>query len=190
MGLLKRRLFNFFLLAVLLPFPTVSVHSQTLEPEYVGDIVSIDANSTTAVELEKVTPTQEVTTDPLAFVFALGGAKAFMSIDGTSSPVRFVSGSKLSFMIRVKDQRQNPLQQIQFFRTKSKDGKRILPLAEGGGLLKLGNVDNTLKKYLVPFVAKKYKTDFFIFSSQAALSRGEYLLSCDVCPGGFAFGVD
>ena len=152
-------------------------------PEYIGTFTGRAVGSASYVPLERSVPTQKTKVRGFGF----GGAAVFFGFSGDSSQVRFKSGDKLEFVVRVAAQDQDPQSFIQLFALKQANGERVLSLASAT----MFGSNDTRHDQDRPFEAQKLGTNFFKVTPADTLVPGEYGL----CTGAgsepcFLFGVD
>jgi hypothetical protein len=163
-------------------FATGAIAADAGLPEYIGTFAGRAAGSGPYMALERSVPTQKTKVRGFGF----GGAAVFYGFPGDSSQVRFKSGDKLEFVVRVAAQDQDPQSFIQLFALKQANGERVLSLASA---TMFGSHD-TQHEQDRPFEAAKLGTNFFKVTPPEPLAPGEYGLSTTGSQPCFLFGVD
>ncbi len=132
-------------------------YAQTIsEPEYKGQVIIINTDSTTTL-LQKELGEQKVKSSnfgmiPLPGAALLDKTKAYLSVKGTSSP-NSVTSNKFSLLIRVKDNSEEPKNAFGIFKFDIKKKERRYPMADVGILsgakvnTNFTTVDYDVKKY-------------------------------------------
>lgn len=142
------------------------------EPEYKGQVVLINADSTTTL-LQKELGEQKVKASsfgmiPLPGTALLDKTKAYLSVKGTSSPNRVSPGSSL--IIRVKDNSEEPKNAFGIFKFDVKKKERRYPMADIG-ILSGAKVNTNFTT--IDYVVKKFGESSYLVTLHD-LPVGEY----------------
>jgi hypothetical protein len=110
-------------------------------------------------------------------------SKNFLAVEGNRSPIRFVQGEPLSFVIRLASEIADPASAVQFLKLKPQGDYRVLERVTGAS--------KTMSYAgLVPFEAESYEESSFKIKPKSGLSAGEYALTVVGEKDAYCFGVD
>jgi len=152
------------------------------EPEYNNVFFLLDAASDNLIELERQTLKVK------AHSHGFGGAESDLNLEGQKSPVRFKTGQKLEFIVRVSSPQTDPRGYLLLYSLQSKKNNRRLVVTKAGyaGM----NFRTVLEESSIAFNATKYGESSYKIRATQDLLPGEYLLLTRDARDGFAFGID
>lgn len=157
------------------------------EPEFIGHVLAIRADDTTEqLVQESFSPRRRASTGALLFDIGKQHIDE-MVLANPRSPVRFKANDGMAFIIRVPDNRIDPMSVISIIRFKTKKKMRI---AEYASVDTFGNLKtNTLDRQ--PFTSRRFGESSYLVILKD-VRPGEYGITIDVM-GSLTvstFGVD
>ena len=157
------------------------------EPEFIGHVLAIRSDDTTEqLVQESLTPRRRSSTG--AILFDIGKSRIDeMVLNGPRAVTRFKATDGIAFIIRVPDNRIDPMSVISVFRFKTKKKMRIAEYASVGTF---GNETmNTLDRQ--PFTSRRFGSGSYLIVLKG-IKPGEYGITVDAL-GSLnvsTFGVD
>lgn len=158
------------------------------EPEFVGHISAVLPDTTTRqLVQESLTPRHRASTG--AKLFGIGKTEIHeMILNGPKSASRLSIGNGIALIVRVMDNRIDPMSAINVFRFETKKKLRIAEYASVGTFGDLQS--NTLQRQ--PFTARRFGTSSYMIVLQNP-EPGEYGIKVNI-PGNdltvTTFGID
>lgn len=130
--------------------------SEKLEPEFIGQVVVVNADSTTMLLQKEQASMKASSTNfgliPIPGSRLLDKTKANMVVKGKEAPVTLNQG-RLTFIVRAEKNDIDPTGVMGVFQFEVKKGKRQFKIAEGN---LTGGFDFSISFNNVQYVAKKY----------------------------------
>lgn len=159
---------------------TVSCFAQSknIEPEYIGQVVILNADSTTVL-LQKETASMKVKSSkwgmlPIPGSGLLDKAKTKLTIKGKEAPVSVPAG-KVILIIKAASNEQEPNKVFGVMKFEVEKKARTFLMAECSAV---GGMNATMNYSNVPFIAKKYGESCYIITIENA-EPGEYAVNTD-----------
>lgn len=159
------------------------------EPEFSGVILMVQ-NDSTGVPLEK--QKSYVATKGMSFA-GIGKGSVVNLVNGTTSPVRTKSKTKLTFIVKVKDNSIDPTQIINLFKLEKNSDNRyvVVQKSKAQGWVGASAGATTMDINFLSFTAKKYGTSSYIITVDPSIEPGEYAMTIEGSRFMFnLFGVD
>lgn len=156
---MKKKLFLMMLVAM-----AMSAFAQTkdLEPEYIGQVVVINADSTTTLLQKEQTSIKSSSSKfgmiPIPGTGFLDKTKVNLTVKGAESKTALPKG-RLTFVIKTGENQKDPKDVFGIFQFEVKKSKRQYQLAEAGVL---SGIQSTMNFNSVPSEAKKYGEDCYL----------------------------
>ena len=170
---------------------TMVCYAQTerFEPEFIGQVVVINTDSTVTL-LEKETTQMKTSSTkfgyiPLPGTSLLDKAKANLVVKGKESPTRLKRG-RLTFIIRTGQNNQDPKDVFGIFQFEVKKKTREFVLAESGII---SGTTSTNSFNTVPTLVKKYGEDSYLVIIENA-QPGQYAITTSDISYVSTFGVE
>ena len=149
--------------------------SVKLEPEFIGQVVVVNADSTTTLLQKEATKIKTGSTKfgyiPLPGTSLLDKSKVNLTVKGAESKAVLPKG-RLTFIVKTGDNNKDPKDVFGIFQFEVKKGKRQYQLAEAGVL---SGVKSTMTFNTVPSEAKKYGEDCYLVVIENA-EPGQYAI--------------
>lgn len=152
--------------------------SKNIEPEYIGQVVILNADSTTEL-LQKEAASMKVKSSkwgmlPIPGSGLLDKAKTKLTIKGKEAPVSVPAG-KVTLIIKAasNDQEPNKVFGVMKFEVEKKARTFLM-----GEVSLIGGMNATMNYSNVPFIAKKYGNSCYIITIENA-EPGEYAVNTD-----------
>ncbi len=147
--------------------------SDNFAPEYIGQVVVINADSTTTL-LQKEQTAMKTSSSKFGYIPIPGSglldkSKVNLTVKGTESKTVLPKGC-VTFVIKTGDNNKDPKDVFGIFRFEVKKNKRQYQLAEAGVL---SGVKSTMTFNTVPSEAKKYGEDCYMVVIENA-EPGQY----------------
>ena len=143
------------------------------EPEYNGQVAILQADSSLVVLQKEVAQMKTKTTGfgyiPIPGSSLLDRGKSFLQVKGNASPNKVTQG-KVTLVIRVKDNNEDPKSAIGVFQFEAKKKERRYQLAEVGVL---SGMKATTSFNTVDYEVKKWGTSSYLIAIKH-LQPGEY----------------
>lgn len=172
---MKKFLFAF----VMVTMTTCSfAESKNIEPEYIGQVVILNADSTTVL-LQKEAVSMKVKSPkwgmlPIPGSGMLDKAKTKLTIKGKEAPISVPAG-KVTLVIKAASNEQEPNKVFGIMKFEVEKKARTFLMGEYS---LMGGTDMTMNYSNVPFVAKKYGNNCYIITIENA-EPGEYAVNTD-----------
>lgn len=151
-------------------------------PEYIGMFEARSEVSDARILLERQVGAKKVKLK----AFGYGGSSTVFVIAGARSPVRFRSSDRISFVVRVSNQDEDPNSSLRLYILKSDKGARELEVGNYG----FSGTQVTINASMIAYTATKYGEKFFRIIPTSGLAPGEYTLMLSTSNEAFCFGVD
>lgn len=136
--------------------------SEKLEPEFIGQVVVINADSTTTLLQKEQTSIKSSSSKfgmiPIPGTGFLDKTKVNLTVKGAESKTALPKG-RLTFVIKTGDNKKDPKDVFGIFQFEVKKNKRQYQLAEAGVL---SGIQSTMNFNSVPSEAKKYGEDCYL----------------------------
>ncbi len=147
--------------------------SKNFEPEYIGQVVVVNADSTTTL-LQKEQAAMKTSSSKFGMIPIPGSglldkSKVNLTVKGAESKTVFPKG-RLTFIIKTGKNDVDPKSMFGIFQFEVKKGKRQYKLAEAGVL---SGIQSTMTFNTVPSEAKKYGEDCYLVVIENA-EPGQY----------------
>lgn len=144
-------------------------HINAEEPEYIGEVISIQDNGETIIPLEKKSTKVKTKAGVSMYLTGIGKIKSKINIEGNTSPVVLQSNEPLTFIVKSFDNKSDPLSIISLikFETTKKERKSELSSV---GTFSGGSTNN---QNYIEYTAKKYKDSSYELHVDS-LAVGEY----------------
>lgn len=157
------------------------------EPEFMGQVLAIRSDDKTEqLVQESLAPRHRSSTGQQ--LFGIGKDRIDeMTLNGAKAYVRFKKNDGIAFIVRVPDNRIDPMSAISVFRFKTKRKMRIAEYASVGAFG--GRQTNTLERQ--PFTSRRFGVNSYLIILKG-IEPGEYGITVDAL-GGLTvstFGVD
>ena len=169
---MMKRLFVLTLVAM-----AVNAFAQTknMEPEYIGQVVVINADSTTTL-LQKEQAAMKTSSSKFGYIPIPGSglldkSKVNLTVKGAESKTMLPEG-RVTFIIKTGDNNKDPKDVFGIFQFNVKKNKRQYQLAEAGVL---SGVKSTMTFNTVPSEAKKYGENCYLVVIENA-EPGQYAI--------------
>ncbi|MDR0874267.1 MAG: hypothetical protein LBN27_12525 [Prevotellaceae bacterium] len=154
-----------FILLTVMFFASLSAQTTVKEPEFAGEIVLLNSDSTTTL-LEKSTVQIKINSAAIQLT-GFGSAKEKLTIAGCCASVRTHSG-RIQLIVRAVDNISDPMSIIQIIKFDVSKKARKTELASVSAF---GASSNNMQ--LLPFTGKKYGTASYLLITANA-EKGEY----------------
>ena len=151
-------------------------------PEYVGVFEAVVGGK--RLPLERQSASMEMR----GKMMGLGGMEMYSKFSGGRSPVRFHSGDKVSFVVRIASTDADPASYLFLSKMTSKKKERRAVYA-GQGIYGGFKVDPSGAKLHLP-VNYRRQGRFMYLEPLVTLEPGEYMLTATGTQNAFLFGVD
>lgn len=165
------------LISLVMTLMTMIAAAQTLEPEFIGQVVLLNTDSTTTLLSKETTEVKAGSSKfgliPIPGSGLLDKTKMRLILKGGESKTLLNKG-RLTFIVRVENNDKEPTTTFSVLQFDVKKNKRQFDLAESGMLT--GTKTTSLQS--VPFQAAKYGENSYIVVIE------------DVKPGQYAFLID
>lgn len=157
------------------------------EPEFIGQVLAVrGSDSSKQLPQESMTARRRASTGSI--LFGIGRERIDeMVLDSPKAVTRFRSSDDLAFIIRVPDNRIDPMAMVSVFRFKVKKRRRIAEYASCGEFG--GEQYNMLDRQ--PFVSRRFGASSYLIVLEKA-PAGEYGITVDAL-GSLSvstFGID
>lgn len=164
------------IIAIVGVLAVMSGSAQALEPEYIGQVVVVNEDSTTTLLQKEAANIKVKSTKygriPLPGTGLLDISKSMLVVGGAKSPVAVKPGC-LTLIIRAERNTVNPKNVFGVFKFEAKKKERQYVMAESSFV---GVTRCTMNMNTVPTVVKKYGTDSYMVVIENILP-GEYGIS-------------
>ncbi len=164
-------------------------YAQNLEPEFIGQVVVVNADSTTTLLQKETTKIKTSSTKfgmiPLPGTSLLDKSKVNMVVKGKESPIKLKSG-RLTFIIRAGKNDMDPKSIFGVFGFEVKKKTREYSLAEGSFL---GGAQSTTSFNTIPTLVKKYGSESYMVVIENA-EPGQYAFTTTDISFVSTFGVE
>ena len=152
--------------------------SKSIEPEYIGQVVILNADSTTIL-LQKETATIKTKSSkwgmlPIPGSGLLDKAKSKLTLKGKEAPVKVKAGA-LTLIIKTGNNEKDPKEVFGVWKLEVEKKTRTFLMAEAGFL---SGVTATTNYNNVPYVAKKYGEGCYMIVFDN-IEPGEYAVNTD-----------
>lgn len=164
---------NFFV-SMMIAMATISGYAQeNLEPEYIGQVVVVNADST-ATLLQRETTEMKTMSSKFGMIPVMGSGlfdktKSNLVIKGAVSKTMLEKGP-LTLIIRADNNNHDPKDVFGIFQFEVKKKQRLYTMAEGSVL---GGIKSTTTFNTVPYEVKKYGSSSYFIVIQDA-KPGQY----------------
>lgn len=163
--------------------------TEKFEPEFIGQVVVVNADSTTTL-LQKETTSMKTSTTKFGYIPIPGAglldkSKVNMVVKGAESKTMLKSG-QLTFVIRVGKNDADPKDVFGIFQFEVKKKNRQYAMAEAGVLT---GVKSTTTFNTVPAQVKKYGTESYMIVIEDAKPR-QYAITTTDITNVSTFGVE
>jgi hypothetical protein len=169
---MKKKLFALTLLAMAM---NAFAQTRNLEPEFIGQVVVINADSTTTLLQKEQTSIKSSSSKfgmiPIPGTGFLDKTKVNLTVKGAESKTVLPKG-RLTFVIKTGDNKKDPKDVFGIFQFEVKKSKRQYQLAEAGVL---SGIQSTMNFNSVPSEAKKYGEDCYLVVIENA-EPGQYAI--------------
>jgi len=169
---MKKKLFLMMLVAMAM---SAFAQSKNFEPEFIGQVVVINADSTTTLLQKEQTSIKSSSSKfgmiPIPGTGFLDKTKVNLTVKGAESKTVLPKG-RLTFVIKTGDNKKDPKDVFGIFQFEVKKSKRQYQLAEAGVL---SGVKSTMTFNTVPSEAKKYGEDCYLVVIENA-EPGQYAI--------------
>jgi len=167
-----------FTLVVTIVAGIALAQSKNIEPEYLGQVVILNADSTTTL-LQKETAKMKAKSSkwgmlPIPGASMLDKSKVKLTIKGSEAPVKVKAG-QLTLIIKTGNNEKDPKEVFGVWKLEIEKKARTFLVAEAGFL---SGVTATTNYNNVPFVAKKYGEGCYIIFFDN-IEPGEYAVNTD-----------
>jgi len=183
---MKKYLFS---LAMLLVSTSTFAQSKNFEPDFNGQVVVINADSTTTLLQKEQTSTKMNSTKfgyiPIPGSGLLDKSSVNLVVKGAKSQTTLPAG-RLTFVIKAKDNDEDPRSVFAIFQFDVKKKRRQYKMAEAGIL---NGVQSTMSFNTVDFEAKKYGDNCYLVVIENA-EPGQYGVSTADISQVSTFGVE
>ena len=163
--------------------------SEKLEPEYIGQVVVINADSTTTLLQKEPTKIKTGLTKfgmiPLPGTGLLDKSKVNMTVKGKESQTKLKSG-RLTFIVKAGKNDMDPKSVFGVFQFEVKKKAREFVLAEGSFL---SGIQSTTNFNTVPTQVEKYGTESYLVVIENA-QPGQYAFTTTDFSFVSTFGVE
>lgn len=180
-----------YLLSLVLLFTMSSAiaQSEKLEPEFIGQVVVVNADSTITLLQKEATQMKTSSSKfgyiPLPGTSLLDKSKVNMVVKGKESQTKLKKG-RLTFIVRTGSNNVDPKDVFGVFQFEVKKKNRQYELAEAG---LLSGVKSTTTFNTVPTLVKKYGTDSYLVVIEDA-QPGQYAFTTTDISHVSTFGVE
>lgn len=166
----------YFLICLCLSFLSAVANNETvntyLEPNFIGEVYVINEGETLLLEKQKSLIHAKATA--VKYLLGIGDVKVRVQIANELSSTRIKKGEDLKFLVRVENNRKDPLAGVTLFKFEQKKGKRTAIIKLEGPLI--SNSATKLNQH--EFVAERYG-EFSYLLSVKNLEEGEYGILVD-----------
>ena len=167
-----------FTLVVTMVAGIALAQSKNIEPEYIGQVVILNADSTTTL-LQKETAKMKAKSSkwgmlPIPGAGMLDKSKVKLTIKGTEAPVKVKAGI-LTLIIKTGNNEKDPKEIFGIWKLEVEKKTRTFLVAEAGFL---SGVTATTNYNNFPYVAKKYGEGCYIIFFDN-IEPGEYAVNTD-----------
>ena len=163
--------------------------SEKIEPEFIGQVVVVNADSTTTLLQKEATKIKTGSTKfgyiPLPGTSLLDKSKVNMTVKGKESQTKLKSG-RLTFIVKAGKNDIDPKSVFGVFQFEVKKKTREFVLAEGS---LLGGIQSTTSFNTVPTQVKKYGTESYLVVIENA-EPGQYAFTTTDISYVSTFGVE
>ena len=177
------------ILAIIGVLVAMSTSAQTLEPEYIGQVVVVNADSTTTLLQKEAANIKVKSTKfgriPLPGTGLLDKSRSMLVVSGAKSPVTVKPG-RLTLIIRAEKNTVDPKNVFGVFKFEVKKKERQYIIAESSFV---GGTKSTMNMNTVPTVVKKYGTDSYLVVIENVLP-GQYGISSSDISSVATFAVE
>jgi hypothetical protein len=178
------RRFFFVAMLLLVSNQVIAQPAQLTEPQYVGSVFWLDPAEGKLGALEHQQPSSQMKVRAMGY----GGARAFLSFKGNSSPIR-LSAEQQVFIVRLEANGLNPglLVGLDVLKTtkKSRDMTTV-----SAGFMGIG-AKTSAGESAIHLMFQKYGEHSFKITPAAMLPAGEYVIRTKATGQlGYLFGVD
>lgn len=182
---MKKKMFLMMLVAMAM---STFAQSKNFEPEFIGQVVVINADSTTTL-LQKEPTAMKTSSSKFGYIPIPGSglldkSKVNLTVKGAESKTVLPKG-RVTFIIKTGDNKKDPKDVFGIFQFEVKKGKRQYQLAEAGVL---SGVKSTMTFNTVPSEAKKYGGDCYLVVIENA-EPGQYAITTTDISQVSTFGV-
>lgn len=139
------------------------------EPEYIGEVISIQNNGETIIPLEKKSTKVKTKAGASMYLTGIGKIKSKINIEGSTSPVVFKSNEPLTFIVKSFDNKSDPLSIISLVKFETSKKARKSELSSVGTF----SGSSTNNQNHIEYKAKKYKDSSYELHV-GPLAVGEY----------------
>lgn len=157
----------------LITFAGSAMAQNVTEPEYIGQVAHVKEDGKqlllTKEEAQMKTKTSGFGYIPIPGSSLLDKGKTFLQVKGASSPTKINKG-KITFVIRVKDNNEDPKNALGIFKFEAKKKERRFMMAEVGIL---SGAKATSSFNTVPYEVKKHGESSYLVT-MGDLTPGEY----------------
>lgn len=162
------------ILSVMIALASIGCFAQkNLEPEFIGQVVVVNADSTTTLLQKEVTEMKTKSSKfgmiPVVGSGLLDKTKSNLVIKGATSKTMLGKG-QLTFIIRTDNNNHEPKDVFGIFQFEVKKKQRLYTMAEGSIL---GGIKTTTTFNTVPYEVKKYGSNSYIIVIKDA-EPGQY----------------
>lgn len=152
--------------------------SKNIEPEYIGQVVILNADSTTTLLQKEATSMKTKSSKwgmiPIPGSGMLDKSKTKLTIKGKEAPVS-VSAGKVTLVIKAASNEQEPNKVFGIMKFEVEKKARTFLMGE---FSLVGGTDMTMNYSNVPYLAKKYGENCYIITIENA-EPGEYAVNTD-----------
>ena len=163
--------------------------SEKLEPEFIGQVVVVNADSTTTLLQKETTQMKTSSTKfgyiPLPGTSLLDKSKVNMVVKGAASKTMLKKG-RLTFIVRIGSNSMDPKDVFGVFQFTVKKKNRQYEMAEAG---LLSGVKSTTTFNTIPTLVKKYGTESYLVVIEDA-QPGQYAFTTTDISHVSTFGVE
>lgn len=176
-NLKRQTMRKYVFLALLLAATSASAQSEKFEPEYIGQVVVINADSTVTLlqkeTMKMTTKSSKFGMIPIPGASLLDKTKSNLVLKGNAAPVVLNSG-RHTFIVRNKDNNEDPKGVFSIISFETKKKERVYTMAEGS---LLGGTSMKTNFNSVEYDVKKY-------------GESSYIVTVDLKPGQYGFMVN
>lgn len=139
------------------------------EPDYIGEVISIQNNGETIIPLEKKSTKIKTKAGASMYLTGIGKIKSKINIEGNTSPVVFKANEPLTFIVKSFDNKSDPLSIISLVKFETTKKARKSELSSVGTF----SGSSTNNQNHIEYKAKKYKDSSYELHVDS-LAVGEY----------------
>lgn len=178
-----------FFISMMIAMATISGYAQkNLEPEYIGQVVVVNADSTTTL-LQKETTEMKTKSSKFGMIPVVGSGlldktKSNLVVKGAASKTMLEKGT-LTFIIRADNNNYDPKDVFGILQFEVKKKQRLYTMAEGSIL---GGIKATTTFNTVPYKVEKYGSSSYVIVIQDA-KPGQYGITTGDFSQIITFGV-